>query len=171
MNKISKISIFIGLFLLLSFMVIKPIKTHAQTDLFDGGMVMEPEIECDCQGEGMDITVQSYVDESTHTYLYMPGATQLFMNFDIESPGNFFLTTLEPVGVCMVGADPYCDDDSPDGVFMLTGTSLKLDRFGVVAKIKKLPGIKELTKTVTDFMATSSISSSLKSFKLPKLST
>ena len=144
-----------------------PTKVFAQ-GLFDGGMISGMETECDCQGEGMDITVQSYVDQSDYVYLYMPGLTQLFMNYNIESPDNYFLTTLEPIGVCLVGVDPYCDDDSPDGVFELTGTSFNVDKNSVLGFINKFPGAKQFTKTFSELIPNKLSPTSL---KLPKLST
>lgn len=148
MKHLSKKRLYIAIIPVLFALIVTTIPGRASAQgLFDGGMVMAPEIECSCQGEGIDITVQSYVDQSDYVYLYMPGVTQLFMNYNIESPGSFFLTTLVPVGVCMVGVDPYCDDDSPDGTFILTGTSYNFSKNIFASAVKDLPGVKQFTQT------------------------
>ena len=88
---------------------------------FDGGTIQVIVRQCYCSG-GTEIKFKSYVDSGTYTYLYEPGATQLYENYDVYSSGNYFLDTHFPGGVCQYGA--YCaQSDVPDGTLTQIGTS------------------------------------------------
>lgn len=119
--------------------------------LSDGGMLEGMESECSCSG-GMTIRVTSDVDYSSHVYLYQPGATQLFMNYDIVGAGNSFLTTLIPVAVCLDAA-AECGEtgQQPEGIFFFTGTSF-LDKNSVVAMLGRLPGADSVSPIIKSAM-------------------
>ena len=105
-----------------------PNKVLAGANIFDGGVVLEQESQCSCSG-GNTVRVKSAVDNSTHVYLYDPKVTQLDMNFDINTSGAFFLTTLVPVAVCLDSSEECygTSGQSPEGEFLEVGTSFNRD--------------------------------------------
>lgn len=109
-------------------------KAHANYGLFDGGMLLGPMEFCTCSG-GMLILVQSYVDQMVKGYTFQFGASQLYANYNIMSAGSYFLTTLSPVGICLVIRESDCrNTEFPSmGMFLLVGTSL--DEINKLAKI------------------------------------
>ena len=90
---------------------------------FDGGTIQSMEAECTCSG-GTLIEFQSYVDNSTVEYIYQPGATTLYANYNILSSGNYFLSTHFPYGICLVYIGESCETEgNPQGTLMMVGTS------------------------------------------------
>ena len=116
---------------------------------FDGGELLGMEDECTCSA-GTTINTYSYVDDSSHVYLYQPGVTQLYANYDIMNSDGYFLTTLEPFSMCLVYEGEDCDDSSqsPEGTFLLTGTSFNFDKQSLAALLGVLPGASLIKGTV-----------------------
>jgi hypothetical protein len=118
--------------------------------IFDGGMLEGVDSQCSCSG-GQTIRVTSDVDYSSHVYMYQPGATQLFMNYNIESAGGNFLTTLIPFAICL-DASEECEGSSgqmPEGIFFLTGTSF-LDKNKFLAFLNQLPGAETVRPVISN---------------------
>ena len=132
---------------IISILAAWPMRAFAYGRMFDGGELQGIADECTCSG-GMTINTQSYVDNSSHVYLYQLGATQLYANYNIMSSNAYFLTTLEPFAMCMVYEGEDCNDSSsnPEGMFMLTGTSFNSDKNSIMALLGAFPGAKELSK-------------------------
>lgn len=127
-----------------------PQKALAYGATFDGGMLEGMVDECSCTG-GETIRVNSYVDNSSHVYWYEWGATQLYANYNISSSGGYFLTTLMPFAICMVyeGEDCNNSSESPEGMFLMTGTSYNLDKQSLMALLGELPGAKAFSKEMS----------------------
>jgi hypothetical protein len=91
--------------------------------MFDGGTIQSTETECTCSG-GTLIEFESYVDQSTHEYIYQPGVTTLYSNYNIFSSGNYFLSTHFPYGTCLVYVGESCETEgNPEGTLTKIGTS------------------------------------------------
>lgn len=121
--------------------------------VFDGGMIQKIESQCSCSG-GQTIRVQSYADESEHVYLYQPGATTLYMNYNISTPGNYFLATLIPFAMCLDSSED-CEGSSgqqPEGIFTQIGTSFKLNGQRALALMMNLPGLDQLSAMLSLFI-------------------
>jgi hypothetical protein len=94
------------------------------TRLFDGGVVLSVITTCTCSG-GMLIEFQSFVDNSSHQYIYQYGLTQLYSYYNIFSGGNYFLSTHFPSGVCLVYSGNSCTSyGSPEGTLTQIGSSI-----------------------------------------------
>ncbi len=122
----------------------------------DGGKLQGQDSQCSCSG-GQTIKVLSYVDHANHVYLYQPGVTRLYSNYNITQSGPYFLATLLPVAVCLDSSEE-CEGSSgqqPEGIFLMTGTSLSSDLKSTLALINAIPGFPELSKKLALLFRTS----------------
>lgn len=138
MSEIKKIVSIISFSIIISLSISN--NALAFGNLFDGGMLMGMADMCSCSG-GMTIRVQSYVDSSSHVYLYQMGATQLDMNYNIMGSGNYFLALLQPFAMCLVYEGEDCQDSSqmPEGMFQEIGTSFKFNKDSFASLLKEYP--------------------------------
>lgn len=140
--------------------VLMPIKVLAYGASFDGGTLQGMDSTCSCSG-GEVIKIKSYVDDQTHYYLYQPGVTHLYANYDIESSDAYFLTTLFPLAICLDGADD-CEGSSgqsPEGIFLLNGTSFNDSKNSLMALLEKFPMVSNVTDAFSKALAQSSLKS------------
>jgi hypothetical protein len=134
--------------LIISFLYVGTPLAHA-AGLYDGGELQGQDHQCSCTGAEA-IKIKSYVDNTTHIYMYQPGATELYQNYNIEASGNYFLTTLLPVAICL-DASEECEGSSgqsPEGIFFLTGTSMNPNTKNFLALVNKIPGIDIASKNI-----------------------
>ncbi len=98
-------------------------KAFAYGSTFDGGEIDSIKEMCTCSGS-MDIKFKSYVDSQTHEYIYQPGVTTLYQNYNLFSSSGYFLTTIYPFGICLVEEGEDCNTEGdPEGTLNLVGTS------------------------------------------------
>ncbi len=122
-----------------------PFRAHAYGLSADGGDLKGLDTVCTCSASET-IKVHSYVDDSDHVYLYMPGVTQLYANYNLQTSGGYFLATLTPGAVCLVYHGEECDnaDSQPEGIFGLVGTSFKNDKSNILAALDKFPMVSNI---------------------------
>ncbi|GEM_PF-2645132 len=130
--------------------LVLPLTAKAYGRMFDGGMLLGIEEKCTCSG-GTNINTMSYVDNSYHVYLYQPGVTQLYPNYNIMSSDAYFLTTLTPVAICLVYQGEDCGDSAqnPEGVFRLIGTSFNNGKNSFATLFDSLPGSSLISNTAS----------------------
>jgi hypothetical protein len=139
---------FFILFLIFAYAVL-PLKTFAYGSLFDGGELQGQDSQCSCSG-GQTIKIMSYVDHSQHVYLYQPGVTQLYANYNILSTNGYFLTTLVPLAYCF-DASEECEGSSgqqPEGIFLMVGTSWNESKDNLFSMLKDVPGISSWSRNI-----------------------
>lgn len=139
-------------FMVLSIVSVLPGRVSAYGSSFDGGELQGIQDICSCSG-GMTINTKSYVDSTTHVYLYQLGISQLFPNYNIYSSSGYFLTTLGSFSMCLVYRGEECDDSSqsPEGVFMMIGTSFNNGKNEVLSLLKSAnftPGVTAITNSI-----------------------
>ncbi len=127
-----------------------PLHTFAYGASFDGGDLKGIDATCSCTG-GLTIKVKSYVDNQDHVYMYQAGITQLYANYNVFTSSGYFLTTLVPFAICLDIADDCAGSsgDTPEGIFLLTGTSYNFDADNLMAMLKTLPGASEMSHVIT----------------------
>jgi hypothetical protein len=114
------------LFAVVGFYLFTP-RSHAVTGFtrtYDGGMAFGIQQVCTCSASTL-LMFRSYVDQTTHQYVYQPGLTQLFANYyGIFKSGGYFLSTHFPVGICLVVSGTTCTTTGlPEGTLLMVGSS------------------------------------------------
>ncbi|MDE2037606.1 MAG: hypothetical protein KGI69_00045 [Patescibacteria group bacterium] len=145
---------FIAIIALYAAALAVPPRASAQANTFDGGALEGISSMCSCSG-GEVVSVKSYVDKSIHHYLYQPGVTRLYANYDIVAPSGYVLTTLLPYAICL-DSSTECEGSSgppPEGIFILTGTSFKLDASSVLALLGRLPLASQVSSALSGLAA------------------
>ncbi len=134
-----------------------PFRALAFGATFDGGELQGMDTMCTCSG-GETIDIQSYVDNSQHTYLYELGASTLYANYDIMSSNGYFLATLTPMAMCLVYEGEDCDQEgqTPEGMFNLVGTSFNDSRNSLMALLEKFPMVSNITEAFSKSISLSS---------------
>jgi hypothetical protein len=139
--------------------MIFPLKALAYGAMADGGMLQGESTECTCSA-GETIRVNSYVDNSSHIYLWSYITTMLYENYGVAESGNYFLATLTPAATCLVIEGEECDtQDNPEGVFTQIGTSFNTDKNSFMALFKELPLVPEMTKAFSEAIPNMALSS------------
>ncbi len=105
-----------------AFVIVDAQSGYSRT--FDGGETMGIVEECTCSG-GTLLMFRSYVDQSTHQYVYQPGVTQLYANYyGIFKSGGYFLDTHVPGGICLIYSGNSCTSTgNPEGTLFQVGSS------------------------------------------------